>query len=60
MLGWHLVLVTLYRGLQVVPSKTIRIVDNKYILFSVVSMILHQLRIPWLYSCGPHAQTHTT
>ena len=30
MLGEHLVLVTLYRGLQLVLSKTIRIVDTKY------------------------------
>ena len=30
MLGSHLVLVTLYRGLQLVLSKTIRIGDTKY------------------------------
>ena len=30
MLGWRLVLVTLYRGLQLVLSKTIRIGDPKY------------------------------
>jgi hypothetical protein len=30
MLGEHLVLVTLYRGLQLVLSKTIRIGDTKY------------------------------
>ena len=30
MLGLHLVLVTLHRGLQLVLSKTIRIGDTKY------------------------------
>ena len=30
MLGWHLVLVTLHRGLQLVLSKTIVIGDTKY------------------------------
>ena len=30
MLGQHVVLVTLYRGLQLVSSKTIRISDTKY------------------------------
>ena len=30
MLGYHLVLVTLYRGLQLVVSKTIIIGDYKY------------------------------
>jgi hypothetical protein len=30
MLGEHLVLVTLYRSLQLVLSKTIRISDTKY------------------------------
>jgi hypothetical protein len=30
MLGSHLVLVTLYRGLQLVLSKSIRIGDTKY------------------------------
>ena len=28
--GLHLVLVTLYRGLQLVSSKTFRIVETKY------------------------------
>jgi hypothetical protein len=30
MLGYHLVLVTLHRGLQLVQRKTIRIGDTKY------------------------------
>ena len=30
MLGQHLVLVTIYRGLQLALSKTIRIGDTKY------------------------------
>ena len=30
MLGWHLVLVTLHRALQLVLSKTIKISDTKY------------------------------
>ena len=30
MVGWHLVLVTLYQGLQLELSKTIRIGDSKY------------------------------
>jgi hypothetical protein len=32
MLGWHLVLVTLYRSLDLVLSKTIRIGDTKYFI----------------------------
>ena len=34
MLGWHFVLVTLYRGLHLVLGKTIRIGDT--IIFSVL------------------------